>query len=88
MKYTYAVFNKEGNLIKRTNQDTGEVSLIPVDPSNMDYYDILTNKITPDPYVAPTDTAPILTVQQKLSAIGLTPDDIKQALNIATTASV
>ena len=77
-QYTYEWTDAEQSSLKRTDAD-GNVASVPVADGNRDYVEFLASGETAADYVAPP-TPPEPTLQEKLASIGLSIDDLKEAL--------
>ena len=75
---TYTWSDAEKTSLKREDAD-GNVASVPVAEGNRDYAEYLTSGSTAADYVAPP-TPPEPTLQEKLASIGLSIDDLKEAL--------
>ena len=78
MTYTYTWANAEQAGLKRED-DQGNVTWVPTDPTNRDYVEFCDCGATAATYVAPPEPAP-LTAEEKLNATGLTVEELKSLL--------
>ena len=87
MNYTYEWADAEQTTLRRTDAEAN-VAWVPTDPLNRDYAEFLESKATASPYVAPPKPEPLTTeekVENMLAAFGLTPEEMRIALNAKTS---
>ena len=82
MSYTYTFVDAKENTLKRED-DQGNIAFVPTDPRNRDYAEFLSSGATAAPYVAPP-APPEPTAEEKLASSGLTVDELKKLLGLAS----
>ena len=80
MTYTYTWNDAEQTCLKREDAD-GNVAFVPTEPGNRDYAEFCNCGATADPYVEPP-APPKPTIEDKLAAVGLTVDELKELLGL------
>ena len=82
MTYTYTFANAEEISLKREDNQ-GNITWVPTNPANRDYAEFLASDATAAPYVAPP-APPEPTPEEKLARSGLTVDELKELLGLAS----
>ena len=82
MSYTYTFANAEETSLKREDEQ-GKIATVPTDPRNRDYAEFLSSGATAAPYVEPP-APPEPTPEEKLARSGLTVDELKELLGLAS----
>ena len=80
MTYIYTWTDAEQTSLLREDAD-GNVVSVPADPSNRDYAEFLSSGATAAAYVEPP-TPPEPTIEDKLAAVDLTVDELKELLGL------